>query len=235
MRSAESWVPTKFVERRGTWRPSTVEVVPGSQLIAHRQVRAYTDALREHATGDLLDLGCGSVPLYGAYRGLVRSTTCADWPSTLHPSPHLDHEVDLGQPLPLPDRSYDTVLLTDVLEHLPYPDRLWGELARVLRPGGTVIVGVPFMYWLHEQPHDHHRYTEFRLRLFAADHGFDVAHLASYGDAVDVLVDIIGKSLGRTPVRGLAGPLQRLAARRRPRPAGPMPLGYLMVATSRGR
>jgi SAM-dependent methyltransferase len=231
MRAAESWVPTKFVQRNGEWSPSRdpTQVAYGSRLISQRQVRAYVDALQAHARGALLDLGCGHVPLFGAYRDLVGSTTCVDWQSTLHPSPHLDHEADLGGALPLPDASFDTVLLTDVLEHLPYPDRLWAELSRIVRPCGSVIIGVPFLYWIHEAPHDHHRYTRHRLEMFARDHGFDVLQLESYGDAPDVLVDVAGKLLAaRIPGR-LVGAVQTLAARRRPRDQVLMPQGYLMV------
>lgn len=234
MKSGSQWRPTKFVLHGEEWRGSRDrrQLNPASRLVADRSSASYVAALRTHARGDLLDLGCGYVPLYGAYRELVRSTTCVDWPSTLHPSPHLDLEADLTRPLPLPDASFDTVLLTDVLEHLPKPDLLWDELHRLLRPAGKAIVGVPFLYWLHESPHDHHRYTEFRLRLFADEHGFDVLELGAYGGNADVLFDTTAKLITANRLtRPLAAPLMTLATRRRYTPSSPMlmPLGYTMV------
>lgn len=236
MRAAESWTPTKFEPFEGSWRASRDPrfLSPASMLVAERIAVAYTRSITRHATGDLVDLGCGMVPLYGAYRDLVTSVTCVDWPNTMHPSPYLDLEADLTQPLPLPDAAYDTVLLTDVLEHLPRPDAIWAEIRRILRPGGVVIVGVPFLYWLHEQPHDYHRYTNFRLQMFADDHGFEVVELAPYGGPTDVAADMIAKILNSKPRwRWLVPRVMRWAEKRGRGPYNiriNMPLGYVMVA-----
>jgi SAM-dependent methyltransferase len=236
MRNRENWAPTKFEQHGGRWRGSRDpnQVMVSSRLMADRIAAAYVRALENHARGDLLDLGCGHVPLYGSYRHLVKSVICADWPQTMHYSPHLDVEVDLNGHLPFDTASFDTVLLTDVLEHLPYPDKFWVELCRVLKPGGTAIVGVPFMYWLHEQPHDHHRYTEHRLRLFCQDHGFDVLECSPYGGPTDVAADVLGKLLYHSGVlKWVARPVMwfgELIGRRRIDMTSPLPLGYLLVA-----
>lgn len=233
MRAEAQWRPTKFVLQGRRWRASrdTAHVGRGSRVIGDLQALAYSQTLARHARGDLLDLGCGHVPAYGMYRASVDSVTCVDWAQTLHPSPHLDHEADLTQRLPLADASYDTIVLTDVLEHIPYPDRLFTEMTRVLRPGGRIVVGVPFLYWLHERPHDHHRYTEFRLRLFCADHGLAVRELFPYGGAGAVLLDVASKALGSTPLtRPVAGLPAVVVPKRRPPAQTPMPLGYVLVA-----
>lgn len=236
MRNVDRWHPSKFEMHRGRWRASrdVRQVGLTSRLMVDRIADAYTSALTRHASGHLLDLGCGHVPLFAAYRTLVDTVTCADWPQTLHPSPHLDNEIDLSEPLPWPAHRFDTVLLTDVLEHLPYPERLWQELARVLRPGGKVIVGVPFMYWLHEEPHDYYRYTEHRLRRFCEDNGFSVLQCRSYGGATDTMADIACKGLGRSPfTKWTVRPLTLIASRVGASRIGvrdPLPLGYLLIA-----
>lgn len=172
-------------------------------------------------------MACGEVPLYGIYRERVASTTCIDWT----PSPYLDEVVDLRQPLPFGEAEFDTVLATDVLEHMPYPDQLFGEMRRVLRPGGVLIVGVPFLYWIHSAPHDHHRYTEYRLRLFCEDHDLTVEVCRPYGAGLDVLGDVVGKALAsKRATRSLAGAPAGLLRKPRAEPAS-MPLGYILVAT----
>lgn len=233
MLNAEDWKPTKYEERRGTWRASRnlQQVGLGSRLITDRCAQAYSRALAEHARGDLLDLGCGHVPLYGCYRDLVEKVTCVDWPNSPHPSPHIDVHADLGQRLPFDDETYDTVVATDVLEHLPYPDVLWTEMARILRPGGTVILGAPFMYWLHERPHDHHRYTEYRLRLFCADHGLSAVTCEPYGGTTDVLADILSKAFNRRGASAMSRAVTWVAERRTSTdPGTAMPLGYVLIA-----
>ena len=138
-----------------------------------------TTAHFEHARGLLLDLGCGKVPLFEAYQEHVDDNICVDWERSSHPSPHVDHQFDLNRPIPPPSGGFDTLLVTDVLEHIARPDVLWGEMARLLKPGGKIILGVPFCYWIHDEPHDYYRYTEYRLRLYCEDNGVQVVSLGA--------------------------------------------------------
>ncbi|WP_051274991.1 class I SAM-dependent methyltransferase [Cellulomonas sp. URHD0024] len=234
MKNEDSWRPTKFVRHRTSWRGSRDqrELSLASRVTGDLQAAAYGDALATYAHGDLVDLGCGHVPAYAMYREHVDTVTCVDWPNSPHPSPHLDLEADLTDPLPFPDEAYDTVVLTDVLEHLPYPDGLVGEIARVLRPAGVLVLGVPFMYGLHEQPHDHHRYTEHRLRLFCTDHDLEVVELYPYGRHDAVALDLTAKLLASSRLtRPVAALPAAVASMRRPsRTTTPLPLGYVLVA-----
>jgi SAM-dependent methyltransferase len=50
-----------------------------------------------------------------------------------------------GQELPFDDASFDYVLCFETLEHVEAPTRLLGELARVCRPGGRVVVSIPWV------------------------------------------------------------------------------------------
>jgi SAM-dependent methyltransferase len=240
MRRAEAWVPTKF-ELRGTrWRASRNRkyVAPSSRIMADRIATAYESALRKYAGGDLLDLGCGNVPLYGVYKERARTVVCADWPGSIHSAGHVDVQLDLNGNLPFKDASFDTVILTDVLEHLPTPARAWSEVSRILRPEGSLIVGVPFLYWIHEHPHDYHRYTEFQLRNFCREHGLQVVELAAYGGPVDVLGDTLTKMLFSRAATRCVVPLLSMAfivaGRRIATRQSPMPLGYLLVASRTG-
>ena len=53
-----------------------------------------------------------------------------------------------GQQLPFPDATFDRIIAAEVMEHIPDDERAAGELARVLKPGGTVAITVPA--WLPE-------------------------------------------------------------------------------------
>jgi SAM-dependent methyltransferase len=238
MRNESSWRPTKFVEHRGRWRGSrdVTNLARSSRVTADLQAAAYSHVLAAHARGDLLDLGCGTAPTYAMYRPHVSSITCLDWALTPHPSPYLDLEADLREPLPFGDEEFDTVLLTDVLEHIPYPDALVAEIGRVLRPGGSAVIAVPFMYGIHEAPHDHHRYTEFRLRLFCQDHGLDILELFPYGGPAAVFLDEAAKLLSVIPLARRAAGLPSLFVSGDPRnwSSTPLPLGYVLVARKAG-
>ncbi|MEJ5991559.1 methyltransferase domain-containing protein [Ramlibacter sp. PS3R-8] len=243
MQNQDQWQASKYVWRDGHLAPSLDEreLGRGSRLIAGRVAAHYERALATYAGGRLLDLGCGKVPLYSAYRDRVSEAVCVDWAQTLHRNPHLDLECDLSQPLPLSTASFDTVLLSDVLEHIPEPAVLWNEMARVLRPGGHLLMNVPFLYWLHEEPHDYYRYTEHALRRGAAGAGLEVLALDRIGGAPEVLLDITGKLIARWrpgmrrlawAVHGLGCRWLETASGRRAskNTAGPFPLGYFLVA-----
>ena len=84
-----------------------------------------------------------------------------------------DYVCDLAE-IPVEDARFDHVLLTQVLEHLPEPARVLGELHRVLKPGGTLWLTAPFFYAEHERPYDFYRYTQYGLRHLMESAGFEV-------------------------------------------------------------
>lgn len=164
-----------------------------------------------------------------------------DWANTIHKNENLDFECDLTGELPFGDGSFDTVILSDVLEHLPEPELLWGELARILTPGGRLLMNVPFFYLLHEIPFDFYRYSSYALQRFASAHGFNVLELRALGGSPEVITDIVAKHVQFIPWFG--GPIARcmqamtlgftrtrFGQRLSTQTAERFPLGYAMVA-----
>lgn len=237
MRHRELWRPTKFVMIDGRLRSDQTgaHVAASSRLLTDMVAFHYEAALRKHARGRLLDLGCGNVPLFEVYSGLVDDIVCVDWPTSLHQQRHIDVFADLALPLPLSDCCFDSVVLTDVLEHIPTPERLVAEIARILAPGGCVLIGVPFMYGLHEVPHDFNRYTRYQLERMLGNAGLKILQLTEIGGSPEVVADIVGKTL---PSRlsasfvQLAGWLLRRSFVRRisERTRAKFPLEYVVVA-----
>jgi len=206
MLNSENWEPSKYVFANGKLRASrnTKELSVGSRLITDSVATLYQQYIPLHAKGRLLDLGCGKVPLFELYRPHVAENICADWANSLHKNSHLDLECDLSARLPFPDASFDTVILSDVLEHIPEPMALWREIDRLLVPGGVLLMNVPFFYWLHEEPHDFYRYTEFALRRFAQSTSFQILELKTVGGLPEILADLAGKVAAKVPVMGPA-------------------------------
>lgn len=151
------------------------------------------------------------------------------------------YAADLNEPLEGLDGSFDTAIASDVIEHLHTPLALFGSAARMLRPGGALIVGVHFLYWLHEQPHDHHRYTEFAPERMVVAAGLETVSLKRWGGGPEVVAGLTCKMAGQGRLGRLVyrtacwvlqlGLLRRLSARSAPT----MPLGYLLVARKPGR
>jgi len=195
MQNRHLWKPTKFILRAGRCVSSKDEkhVGKGSRLITNIVALVYEQAIRQHARGVLLDLGCGEVPFYEVYRPYVTDNVCVDWINTKHENPCVDHQYDLNRSIPLQNSHFDTILATDVLEHILEPDLLWSEMSRLLKPGGKLILGVPFLYWIHEEPYDYYRYTKHRLTSYCTTHQLDVLTLQAYGGPSEVMRDILAK------------------------------------------
>jgi len=98
--------------------------------------------------------------------------------------------------IPEPDASFDAVLCTEVLEHLPDPVRALDEMARLLRPGGVFIITAPFWSLTHFAPF--HYATGFN-RYFYEFHlgrlGFDIVELSPNGN----FFECVGQELRRVP------------------------------------
>jgi SAM-dependent methyltransferase len=243
VRNPEAWVASKYVTRAGALRPATAhqDLSVASRIVGSLVADFYATAVPAYARGHLADLGCGTVPLYGTYRAHVAGVTTVDWPGSVHHAVYTDVFADLGDALPFRDATFDTVLLSDVLEHLPRPERAVGEIFRVLRPGGVLMMNVPFLYPIHEAPHDYCRHTRYSLTMLATTAGFVDVEVTELGDVLDVVADLLAKTALSVPLAGrwiarLVAAVMvrsrrirgRSAALRRASAAAP--LGYGMVA-----
>jgi SAM-dependent methyltransferase len=204
MRNEQNWRPTKYRLVCNSLRSSTdpADVKPGSRLIVECVARFYDKAISNYASGRLVDLGCGNVPLYIKYKQYVSSITCVDWGYSTHKNGYVDIECDLTKKLPFHECSFDTIIMSSVLEHIPEPALLWAEIARILSPGGRILIDTPFYYPLHEIPHDYYRYSSYALRRFAESNGLEVLQLQAIGGSPEILADIIGKHLPFIPLIG---------------------------------
>ena len=204
MRNKEKWQPTIFLCRNKELLVSknTEYVGLSSRLICSIIGKLYTKYIPMYAKGRLLDLGCGNVPYYEMYKDYVDDNICIDWESTYHKNQFLDYAFDLNKPLPIENEQFDSIILSDVLEHIRYPEVLLKEMYRLLKPGGKAIINVPFYYWLHEHPYDYFRYTRYALESMVKEANLKIVILESTGGTPEILADIIAKNVQHLRVIG---------------------------------
>ena len=87
--------------------------------------------------------------------------------------------------LPINDESFSTILILDVLEHLPYPEKSISEICRVLKPGGKLIIQTPFLYPLHDQPLDFNRWTEYGYEKLFERTGLSIVSISRTGKPIE--------------------------------------------------
>jgi SAM-dependent methyltransferase len=150
---------------------------PSYQVYRHL-IEGLNLALSANARGCLLDIGCGNKPYQPLVEGLVREYVGCDVVQSS------DQCVDVICPatkLAFEEQAFDTVLCTQVIEHIDDHSALLSEIFRVLRPGGKLVLSGP-MYWpLHEEPHDYFRFTEYGFEYLLCKAGFEVVSISRNG------------------------------------------------------
>lgn len=137
---------------------------------------------KQYIKGNLIDLGCGTIPYKEIIKPIVKSYTALDKPNVLNYSNEKpDIYADILN-IPLKDNKFDTVLILQVLEHLSQPQKALAESNRILKKGGYLIISVPFMYPLHDLPQDYYRYTEFVIKELLKDSKFKIVKITPQGN-----------------------------------------------------
>jgi SAM-dependent methyltransferase len=185
-RVGEAWRPPSFSSRRDrlgralAWLRRQLDLQAGS-------IWRDLSALLPDCEGDVLDVGCGAQP----YRSLLATRARYAAIDRADARERFGYDVPdtcyyEGDHWPVPDAAFDLVLATETLEHVPDPALFLGEARRSLRPGGRLVLTVPFAARWHYIPHDYWRFTPSGLaRLLEAQRFCDVAVYAR-GNAVTV-------------------------------------------------
>ena len=156
--------------------------------------RLFLEAMKEvisYAKGELLDVGCGESPFYPLFSQRTNGYVKTD---VLTSSGKPDLYSEIGA-LPFKDNSFDTILCTQVLEHVFDPFWAISEMERLLRSRGVIIIGTPLIYWIHEAPIDYYRYTKYFYQKIAEIYDFEILFLKEVGGIFSVLTDILSKGI----------------------------------------
>ncbi len=165
---------TNVTRERFQPRPTTVPdtFLARGKFLAQRAIDFQVKSVYRHARqflpgvrGLLLDVGAGNSP----YRHLLDPT------ASQYQGIDVQHAGDFGysnaeiqnfdgRQIPFDGDSFDAVLCTEVLEHVEDPAELITEIHRVMKPGATGMITVPWSARFHYIPHDYHRYTPTRLQ-----------------------------------------------------------------------
>ena len=145
-------------------------------LIRNSLRKAIVIRADRYLEGRLIDVGCGTKQYEGLLGAHVSEHVGLDHPE----SPHGLRNVDLigtAYDIPVEDETFDSLLCTEVLEHLEEPSQAITECRRVLKPGGYALFTSPFIWHLHEEPRDFFRYSKYGLRHLFVSNGFEVVEI----------------------------------------------------------
>ena len=153
--------------------------------------------------GKMLDVGCGKMPYKDyilnnssvtEYIGLDLESSLV-YDETIKPDIFWD-----GKNIPLGESHVDCVIATEVFEHCDNPEIVLREIIRVLKPGGVLFFTVPFLWNLHEIPHDEYRYTPFSLERHLRNSGFSNLNIQALGGWHASMAQMLGLWVRRSPL-----------------------------------
>lgn len=156
-----------------------------------------------HFKGNLLDIGCGKMP----YKKFLLENSEITHYVGLDIENALEYDVLIkpdftwdGIEMPFEDGQFETAFGTEVLEHCPRPEMILNEVNRILKPGGVLFFTVPFLWPLHEVPHDEYRYTPFALKRFLEETGFENIDIKATGGWHASMAQMLGLWVRRSPM-----------------------------------
>lgn len=167
---------------------------------------AILKALKENLnnfSGNLLDIGCGKMP----YKNYILQNSSVTKYSGLDIANALEYDVSVkpdftwdGITMPFENEQFETAFATEVLEHCPKPEIILKEVNRVLKIDGCFFFTVPFLWPLHEVPHDEFRYTPFSLKRLLGESGFENIELNATGGWHASMAQMLGLWVRRAPL-----------------------------------
>lgn len=146
--------------------------------IIFSQYRITLPLIQKYAHGELIDLGSGHMPFRPYVQNQVETYESMDIISHSEDITYIGNIEDMSF---IGDQKYDTALCLEVLEHVPNVTTALEEIHRILKPDGTLILSVPHLSRLHDEPDDFYRFTRYGLEHILSRSGFRVARLEIRG------------------------------------------------------
>lgn len=151
------------------------------------------------AKGVMLDYGCGGQPYRALFGEKITRYIGADIAAAA--GVKLDIEFLPEQSLPISNDEIDTVLSTQVIEHVNDVNFYLRECYRLLKPGGVLIITAPMQWRHHEVPFDYLRFTRYGLIKILSDNAFKILKIDACGGAYALMGQILLNHLNERGIR----------------------------------
>jgi SAM-dependent methyltransferase len=169
----------KYYLLKEQYNPSVLGLFINPFYFARREIFKNIKLFSSEINGTTLDIGCGSKP----YSSLFNTAKYVGMDIEVTGHKHTESKIDVfydGLTFPFADDYFDSIVSFEVLEHVFNPELFLKEAHRVLKPGGTAIFTVPFIWDEHEQPYDFARYSSFGLKFLFGENGFEIVRSRKY-------------------------------------------------------
>lgn len=146
--------------------------------ISFSQYEITIPLILKNVKGNFIDIGCGDLHYKRYIEDKVDNYDSID---IKRKSNDVKFEGNIQNMIMIKDNTYDSAICLEVLEHVPDPFLALKEINRILKKGAIIIISVPHLSRLHEEPYDFFRYTKYGLATILESTGFIVKEIIPRG------------------------------------------------------
>lgn len=170
------------------FNPSVLGMLTDPNYFSRKDLYKTIQDNSRYISGKVLDFGCGTRP----YQTLFQVEE------------YIGVEIDIengekekgiiyydGKNIPFQNETFDSMISSEVFEHVINIDEIVKELNRVLKVGGNALITVPFVYPRHCWPNDYRRYTYEGIKNLLVDNGFEIIKCESNTGYVESVAELI--------------------------------------------
>lgn len=146
--------------------------------------------LSDNIYGKTLDVGCGAKPYKKMFKNSSNYIGIEIETELQKKRKIADYFYD-GKKLPFEDESFDSIVTFQVFEHIFEPKDFLVEISRVLKPGGNILITVPFIWDEHEKPNDFGRYSSFGIKYLFESNNFQILNYKKSTIGIECIIQLM--------------------------------------------
>ncbi len=175
-------------KRYELFHPSVLGLLTDPNYFSRKDLYEAVQDNSEFISGKVLDFGCGTQPYKKLFKADEYIGVEIDIPGEYKDKGIVYYD---GKTIPFEDETFDSMISSEVFEHVINIDEIVKELNRVLKTGGNALITVPFVYPRHCWPNDYRRYTYEGLKNLLVSNGFEILKCESNAGYIESVAELI--------------------------------------------
>lgn len=175
-------------KRYEQFNPAVLGLLTDPNYFARKDLYEAVQNNSEFISGKVLDFGCGTQPYKKLFKADEYIGVEIDIPGEFKDKGIVYYD---GKHIPFENETFDSMISSEVFEHVINIDEIVKELNRVMKTGGNALITVPFVYPRHCWPNDYRRYTYEGVKNLLVSNGFEILKCESNTGYIESVTELI--------------------------------------------